>query len=422
MKKISCGCDDMKFEWNKKYTTISVYILIVAAIGMIVFQAIANLPYIFNLLGTFIDIISPFLLGLVFAYILYPVLRLFEEVVLPFITGKKLSRRTYRNLSIFITILLGISAVAVLFYFIIPELLNNVNVLISQIAAYAPTVENALNEFFTRFHMAESLAPIISTITSSVQEFFSQTFVFISKSLGSVINATINLTTTIINIFVGVFIAIYLWGSKEKFIAQTKKLSYAYLPEKFVNKAIALLQEANKIFGGFISGKIVDSAIIGVLCYVGMLILDIPYALLISVIVGVTNIIPYFGPFIGAIPSILLLLMVDPIEALWFGVFVLVLQQLDGSIIGPKILGESTGLTAIWVIFSVTVFGGIFGFVGMLVGVPLFAMIYAIVKRSVNDRLTKKNLSTNTNDYASEENKIIKKGERKIRGKKNEKK
>jgi len=216
------------------------------------------------------------------------------------------------------------------------------------------------------------------------------------------------------------FIAIYLWGSKEKFIAQSKKVSYAYLPQKFVDRMILLLQEANKIFGGFISGKIIDSAIIGVLCYIGMLILNIPYALLISVIVGVTNVIPYFGPFIGAIPSILLLLMVDPVEAIWFGVFVLILQQIDGNIIGPKIIGESTGLSAIWVVFSVTIFGGIFGFVGMLLGVPLFAVIYSVLTRSVNERLAKKNLSVSTDYYASEINQIIKKGEKlQSRGKKN---
>lgn len=413
----------MKFEWNKKYTTISAYVLIVAVIGMLIFQATDNLPYIFGLFDRFFDVISPFLLGLVFAYIFYPILRLFDEKVLPFITRRKLTRRMYRNLSIFITIVLGISCVAVLFYFIIPELLNNVNVLISQVAAYAPTVENTVTEFLTKFHMEESLAPIVSTITSSVQEFFSQTFVFISKSLGSVINATINITTTIINIFVGIFISIYLWGSKEKFIAQTKKLSYAYLPKKFVDKTIGLLQEANKVFGGFISGKIIDSAIIGVLCYIGMLILDIPYALLISVIVGVTNVIPYFGPFIGAIPSILLLLMVEPIEAIWFGVFVLILQQLDANIIGPKILGESTGLTALWVVFAVIVFGGMFGFVGMLIGVPLFAMIYSIVKKSVNTRLSHKEMPTETDYYASDVNKIIKKGEKLVnRGKENDEK
>ena len=413
----------MKFEWNKKYTTISVYIIIVAAIGMALFQVMDNLPYLYELLGKFIDIISPFLLGLVFAYILYPILKLFEEKILPPITGHRFSRRFYRNSSVFITIILGISCVAILFYFIIPELFNNVNGLISQIAAYAPNIEKTIIDFLTRFHMEDSLAPVISTITSTVQQFFSQTFVFISKSLGSVINATIDITNAIIDVFIGIFIAIYLWGSKEKFIAQTKKLCYAYLPENFVKKSIEFLREGNKIFGGFISGKIIDSAIIGIICYVGMLILNIPYALLISVIVGVTNVIPYFGPFIGAIPSILLLLMVDPIEALWFAVFIFILQQLDGNIIGPKILGESTGLSAIWVVFAVTVFGGIFGFIGMLVGVPIFAMIYTITKKSVNNRLTKKNLPTDTNAYAAEENKIIKKGEKiKKQRQKNEKK
>ena len=413
----------MKFEWNKKYTTISIYVLIVATIGVIIFQTIDNLPYIYDLLGKFIGIISPFLLGLAFAYILYPVLRFFEEKVLPPITGRKFSRRAYRGIGIFLTIVLSIAVIAVLFSFIIPELLKNVNSIITQITAYAPKIEDTVSDFLRRFNMEGSLATIIATITNAIQEFFSQTFMLISKSLGSVINATINITAAIIDVFIGIFITIYLWASKEKFIAQAKKLSYAYLPSKFVDKSISLCREANKIFGGFISGKIIDSAIIGVLCYIGMLILDIPYALLISVIVGVTNVIPYFGPFIGAIPSILLLLMVEPIEAIWFAIFIFILQQIDGNFIGPKILGESTGLSAIWVIFAVTVFGGIFGFMGMLIGVPLFAMIYTLISRSVNNRLTDKNLSTDTSAYASEENEIIKKGEKlSVRGKTNEKK
>lgn len=412
----------MKFEWDKKYTTISVYVLIVATIGVIIFQTIDNLPYIYNLVGKFIGIISPFLLGLAFAYILFPVLKFFEEKVLPPITRRKLSRRTYRGIGIFLTIVLSIAVIAVLFSFIIPELFKNVNSIISQITAYAPKIENAVSDFLRRFNMEGSLASIIAAVTTAIQEFFSQTFTFISKSLGSVINATINITAAIIDVFIGIFIAIYLWASKEKFIAQTKKLCYAYLPSKFVDKSISLCREANMIFGSFISGKIIDSAIIGVLCYIGMLILGIPYALLISVIVGVTNVIPYFGPFIGAIPSILLLLMVDPVEAIWFTLFIFILQQIDGNIIGPKILGESTGLSAIWVIFAVTVFGGIFGFVGMLIGVPLFAMIYTLVSRSANNRLKDKNLSTDTFAYASENNKIIKRGERLLdRGNKNEK-
>ncbi len=402
----------MKIEWNKKYTTISVYALIVASIGMLIYFFFANFGYFCNLTKVFFRILTPFIIGLVFAYIFNPIMAYIENVILPFMTRSKLTRRTYRNISIFLTLILGIAVISVLFSFIIPELFKSVNNLISQITSYIPNLEHILDSVLDKLHISNSFDPLIANISNSIEQFFSQTFNFISKSLNGIINATINITSAIISIFVGIIIAVYLWSSKETFFAQAKKVSYAFLPNSFVDKTIALLLDSNKIFGKFISGKIIDSAIIGVLCYIGMLILDIPFTLLISVIVGVTNIIPYFGPFIGAIPSIVLLLMLDPIKALCFAVFILVLQQIDGNIIGPKILGESTGLSGFWVIFSVTVFGGLFGFAGMLMGVPLFAVIYTAIKRSVNIRLSAKNMPQNTVAYASESNPIIKKGER----------
>lgn len=402
----------MKIEWNKKYTTISAYILIVATIGILVYFFFANFSYFRNVLNTIINVFTPFIIGIVFAYIFNPIMSYIELKALPFITRYKFTRRAYRNTSILLTLILGIAIISVLFSFIIPELFKNVNSLISQIAAYIPNLEKTLNDILHKLHIERSLEPVVSSISTSVEQFFSQTFNLISKSLSGVINATINITSTIINIFVGIVIAIYLWSSKESFFAQIKKFSYAFFPNTFVDKTSAVLLEANQIFGKFISGKIIDSAIIGVLCYIGMLILDIPFALLISVIVGVTNVIPYFGPFIGAIPSIILLLMVDPMNALWFAIFILVLQQIDGNIIGPKILGESTGLSAFWVVFSVTFFGGLFSFTGMLIGVPLFAVIYSAIKRAVNNKLKAKNMSTITTDYASEKAPIIKKGDR----------
>lgn len=401
----------MKIEWNKKYTTISAYVLIVASIGMLIYFLFDNFTYFRNLGEMLFKVLTPFIIGFVFAYIFNPIMAYIECTMLPFITRSKLTRRTYRSISIFLTLILGIAVISVLFSFIIPELFKSVNGLISQIAAYIPNLERILENALNKLHIENSFDPLISNISTSIEQFFSQTFDLISKSLSGIINATINITSAIINVFVGIIIAIYLWSSKEMFFAQTKKLSYAFLPNSFVDKAITILHETNKVFGRFISGKIIDSAIIGVLCYLGMLILDIPFALLVSVIVGVTNIIPYFGPFIGAIPSIILLLMVDPVKALWFAFFILVLQQIDGNIIGPKILGESTGLSAFWVVFSVTVFGGLFGFVGMLIGVPLFAVIYTAVKRSVNRRLGIKNMPECTASYASENNPLIKKGD-----------
>ena len=170
-------------------------------------------------------------------------------------------------------------------------------------------------------------------------------------------------------------IAIYLLTSKETFIGQGKKIVYTLLPPKYGNIMVHVMRVSNQMFGGFISGKILDSAIIGVICYIGLMILRVPYSLLVAVIVGVTNIIPFFGPFIGAVPSVILIALADPIKGLYFLIFVVVLQQVDGNIIGPKILGDSTGLSAFWVVFAILVGGGLFGFMGMTLGVPTFAFI-----------------------------------------------
>jgi len=170
-----------------------------------------------------------------------------------------------------------------------------------------------------------------------------------------------------------------------------------------VKKLISITHTSNRIFTGFISGKILDSLIIGVLCFIGMSIFNLPMAMLVSVIVGVTNVIPYFGPFIGAIPGALIVFLVDPIKAFWFMLFILALQQFDGNILGPYILGDSIGLPAFWVIFAILVFGSIFGVLGMFIGVPTFAVIYSIIKMWIESRLEKKGMPLSLHEYASEE-------------------
>ena len=182
---------------------------------------------------------------------------------------------------------------------------------------------------------------------------------------------------------IGIIVAVYMLASRKRFVQQGKLVLHSIVRPRWAQLITEEVKYADKMFGGFINGKIMDSAIIGVLCYIGCLIFKFPSALLVSVIIGVTNVIPFFGPFIGAIPATLLILIQSPIKALWFVLFVLVLQQLDGNIIGPKILGNTTGLSSFWVLFSILLFGGLWGFVGMIVGVPLFAVIYDVIKKLV---------------------------------------
>ena len=214
---------------------------------------------------------------------------------------------------------------------------------------------------------------------------------------------TVGLYTLIMEMFhavIGVIVSVYILFGKETFINQSKKAAYAIFPAERANLLIHIAVKTNEIFGGFIIGKMIDSIIIGILCFIGTSILKMPYAMLVSVIVGVTNVIPFFGPYIGAIPSAVLIALADPMKGIYFLIFILLLQQFDGNFLGPKILGNSTGLTGFWVIFAITVFGGLFGILGMIVGVPIFAVIYAAIKAVVNTFLRKKDLPVETEQYS----------------------
>ena len=215
----------------------------------------------------------------------------------------------------------------------------------------------------------------------------------------NITTGAMNVLSEVFNFLVGCIVSVYMLFSKELFAAQMKKILYGVMSIEHANMTLHITRKSNEIFGGFIIGKIIDSAIIGVLCFLGLTLLDMPYILLVSVIVGVTNVIPFFGPYIGAIPSAILIALADPIKGIYFLIFILALQQLDGNVIGPKILGDSTGLSAFWVVFSILLGGGLFGFVGMIAGVPTFAVIYYIVKMVVEQKLEKKKMPADTEAY-----------------------
>ena len=240
----------------------------------------------------------------------------------------------------------------------------------------------------------------ISDAGSNLTDFIQKTLLPEYDNLASGIQAGVmGMLSFFKNFFIGVVICVYFLNSKEYFAAQSKKLILVLFKEKRSEKLLTLARFTNLQFGKFINGKLIDSLIVGILCFIFMKIFGWHYALLISCIIGITNIIPFFGPFIGAIPSALLLAVVDPKEALYFCIFILILQQVDGNIIGPKILGETTGLSSFWVMFAILVGGGLFGFVGMILGIPIFAVIYAYLSKGVNKKLAEKGYSIDLNDY-----------------------
>lgn len=406
----------MKLNINKKYMTIAVYAFLVIIASVSFFYFIKEFSAVGRLTGSFIRLMMPFIYGAVLAYILNPVLNWLEKKVFPRIFHDKVSKRGRRSLGVLLSLIFAVAVVAVFLAILIPQILESIDSLAQSIYAFLPKAQMMFNEFIEEYGTNEVVASVMSMLdidvtapSQALQKLAGRSYTFLTQVLPNLFGGVMRFTSGLLDVVVGIIIAIYLLLSKEVFYAQIKKLLFAFFPRRFTQALLNLTHDSNQIFCGFISGKILDSAIIGVLCFVGCSILRMPYTVLVSFIVGVTNVIPYFGPFIGAIPSIFIIMIDNPLKSLVFAVFVLVLQQLDGNIIGPKILGDSTGLSAFWVIFSVTFFGGLFGFVGMLIGVPTFAVIYALVRNMAEYLLGKKNMKTQTPDFASAEHPIFQK-------------
>ena len=330
-------------------------------------------------------ILMPFIYGAVIAYLLKPVCNCVEDFLRRLLPEKM---GTAANmLAVTISLLFGILVVYALIMMIVPQLITSVTTLYY-------TARNNLNDFVDWASHQEIIASnqklldFIETSYDNLQDMLDNIVrTKLVPSMQSLLSGAalgvMSFVTFLKNIIIGVIVSVYLLASRKKFGQQCKMILYSLIKPRWADIILEEILYADKMFGGFINGKILDSAIIGVLCYIACLIFKFPSALLVSVIIGVTNVIPFFGPFIGAIPATLLILIQNPIKALWFVLFVLVLQQVDGNIIGPKILGNTTGLSSFWVLFAILLFGGLWGFVGMIIGVPLFAVIYDVLKKFV---------------------------------------
>ena len=335
--------------------------------------------------ATLTGILMPFIYGGVIAYLLKPVCntvesflrRLFPEKMHGFANG----------LAVAVTLLFGLLLVYALLMMIIPQLITSVT------ALYYTGRAN-IGKFVHWFNHLQFVAD-----NQTLMEYVNKAYAALSVDLDSWIKNTLmpsmqniisgvgigvlSVVTVFKNLIIGIIVAVYLLAARRKFVRQARLILYSLFKPRWADAIVTEVRYADKMFGGFINGKILDSAIIGLLCYLVCVIVKFPSALLVSVIIGVTNVIPFFGPFIGAVPATLLILIQNPIKALWFVLFVLILQQLDGNIIGPKILGNTTGLSSFWVLFAILLFGGLWGFVGMIIGVPLFAVIYDVIKKLV---------------------------------------
>ncbi len=386
----------MKLDWNSKYTTISLYSFIVICCSIIFYRIVWDTSVFTGKLSDIMSTLQPFIIGGVMAYLLNFILVFVEDKLFSLKKLKNLKHRSKRALGLVITYLIAFILLGLFIQFVLPQLVESIMGLVNDIPTYLANLSELVDKYTRDLNVNEEYLNLAITKLTDLVNYVISVAAGLIPVLGQALGIV---ASSIWNIILGLIVSIYLLIDKEKFCALGRKVVCACFNEKQSRRILELVHRSNDTFGRFLSGKIIDSAIIGVLTFIILTIFKMPYVLLISVIIGITNIIPFFGPFFGAIPATIIILFVSPIKALWFILIIIVIQQLDGNIIGPKILGDSIGISAFWILFSLLVAGKVLGLVGMIIGVPLFAIIYSIIKEIVEDKLDKKGLPIDTKDY-----------------------
>lgn len=359
------------------------------SLSVLFFFLLYRIQGIYAAISKILDILSPFVYGGVIAYLLRPVCNFYEKYLTQWLPGKL--KKLGDALAVFLSIVTGLLVIYALIIMIAPELYRSIRSIWLSLPDRAEQISNWVahtlggNEALaTNFHTT------YQTIYNELDGWASQNLVpYVTDIVSGVGMSVWKVLVFLKNFLIGIIVAVYLLASRKRFAKQGVMVIRSVLKPKWAEMVLKELKFVDRMFGGFIDGKIVDSAIIGVLCYIGCLVFRFPNPLLISAIVGVTNVIPFFGPFIGAAPSILLIMMDSPVKAFWFALFVLGLQQLDGNVIGPAILGDRTGLPSFWVLFSIILFGGLYGLVGMVICVPFFAVLYDVARKLIYRGLEK---------------------------------
>ena len=350
-------------------------------------------------------ILEPIVIGIVLAYLLNPIMMFIEvrvkKLLEKFVANPKQLKSLSRMIGIAGAWLLFAIVIVVLVASILPTIWDSI---LSMIRSFPDEVNNLLAWLDEVVEEGSELEAFLSEAIVSVSAWF-QTWLKetllpqMESYIASIMSGAVAGVKMVLNVFIGVVVSVYVLTSKDTFSGQAKKIVYAVFKPSKANVIIDTVRKSHELFGGFITGKLLDSLIIGILAYIVLSIMKMPYTMLVAVIIGVTNVIPFFGPFIGAIPSFFIILLQDPMKSLYFLIFVLILQQIDGNIIGPKILGNTTGISAFWIVFSTTFFGGLWGFPGMVLGVPLTAVIHYIVRRILNYALKKRGIPMETDAY-----------------------
>ena len=396
----------MKINIDKKHISLGITSFLVVASSICFYYLLFHGDRFLGKINAILVIASPVIYGIILAYLLTPIVNTIEKKMLsPLFTKSSemnsTKKKWMRFLSVLMTVIIVILFIYGFFSILIPNVISSVKSISFAFPIYVNNLMHFADKYFEANPDIEALFnQLVSTYSVEIDKYLNNTIIPQMESLLKTVSLSlISVLKAMWNLIIGLIISIYVLCSKEIFAGQSKKIIYAIFSTKTANSLIKDFRFISDTFIGFISGKIVDSIIIGIICFIGTSLLKIPYALLVSVIVGITNIIPFFGPYLGAIPSAILILMINPIKCITFIIFILILQQVDGNVIGPKILGQSTGLSGFWVIFSITIFGGLFGFLGMIIGVPFFAVVYAMTRRIIDRMLKKRNLPISTSEY-----------------------
>lgn len=398
----------MKSEM-KKYLTLGIILAGVLAVSIIIYFCIGKYSTFISCISGMIHIISPFVYGGALAYVLSPLCNKMEKKIYKFVCKHSSHKENAKALSEKLSIIFAYAILIFIIYaflkLVLPQVIDSLKSIISVIPEWINELYNLYGKIAeTNPDLGASLNDYANKAYMEANDFIESGIFKNAAQIVSVFSLRVfELGRGILNIVVAFIVSIYVLNGRKIFKAQLKKFIYAVFKNEWAEIVIAELRFADTSFGGFILGKLIDSFIIGIIAAVVLNIMDMPYSVLLAVIIGVTNIIPFFGPIIGAVPGVILILFISPLKALYFLIFVFILQQFDGNILGPKILGDKVGIPSIWVLFSILVFGSIWGVFGMIVGVPLFAVIIDIFTKFVNMRLKSKGMSCDTKDYYSHE-------------------
>ena len=396
------------FKWDKKYLYWGITAFCVVACAILFFMALNYIGVVGQGIRKLVRILSPFIWGLVITYLLSPLVRtlqrrLFDPLCARLYAGNKRhsGRKLARGLSVLLSEIIMLAVIVALFYLIIPQLYSSIETIITNSPIYIDSLTTWVTKLLTDFPEIRSyVTQVMGDVNTDLMSWLQTTVLPGLGSLLSNVGTGVKyLLTGLYNLIIGIIVSVYILGNSETFGANAKRILYSLLTPEAAKKLLEGLDFTNRTFIGFLNGKLLDSAIIGLICYIVCAILDMPYALLVSVIIGITNIIPFFGPFIGAIPSAIIILMVSPVKCLIFIVFIIILQQVDGNVIGPKILGSSVGINGFWVMFSIILGAGLFGFWGMLLGVPVFVLIYTVINNNIDRKLRRSDLPVTTEEF-----------------------